>query len=123
MTPELPSPIPEEQRRHDTRYFLAGVIGLVANESVRVLNMSLGGIGLESPHALRVGTTYPVVLSGHGEMLELPGTAQWCHVATDRVIAEGASPFYNIGLRLVLRAEELHALYAFLGNELAQQSI
>ncbi|HEV8268762.1 MAG TPA: PilZ domain-containing protein [Thermoanaerobaculia bacterium] len=99
------------------------MIGLVADESVRVLNLSLGGIGLECPKALRVDKTYPVVLSGHGEVIELPGTARWCHAATDRNLAEGEMPPYNAGLRFVLRVEELHALYSFLGAELAQQSM
>ena len=88
-----------ERRRHH-RYDVQGVRGiLVFPMRLRVLNMSLTGLAVESRVALEIGRKYDLKLHNGRETIELNIDVQWCHlVRTERVGIEDVSPVYQAGL-------------------------
>lgn len=88
-----------EQRRHQ-RYDVGGVrANLSLPLEVRVLNMSLTGLAIESPVPLSVGSKYHLTLRREQEMIQLPTDLQWCRRARTEPDALGEpAPVYEVGL-------------------------
>ncbi len=87
-----------DQRRHQ-RYDVCGVrANLMLPLDVRVVDMSLTGLRIESPLALGTGGRYNLTLRREHEMIQLHTDLQWCRLARTEpdAMAEPA-PVYEIG--------------------------
>lgn len=87
------------QRRHK-RYEVHDVHGaLLFRTKVRVRNLSISGLALETPERLQLGRRYAIRLAGDGDAVDVSGTIRWCHLASARP-AEGGGPtaVYEAGL-------------------------
>lgn len=72
------------QRRH-RRYEVKDVHGsLLFRTKVRVRNLSVSGLALESAERLQLGRTYAIRLAGEGDAVDVCGTIRWCHLASAR---------------------------------------
>jgi len=112
---------PERRNRTQTRHVLPGATASVAKASVKLHDLSLGGLGFECSQSLRVGKKYPVLISGHDVTLTLDGTVRWCRIATSKFAGAGTSASYAVGMSFDdLSIENVEALYAFLGVELSR---
>jgi hypothetical protein len=87
------------QRRYK-RYEVHDVRGsLLFRTQVRVRNLSVAGLALESADRLQLGRSYAIRLAGDLEAVDLAGTIRWCHLASTRP-GEGEQPrvLYEAGL-------------------------
>lgn len=89
-----------ERRRHP-RYEVSGLRGsLVVPIEIRVINLSLGGMALETHSYLQFGRAYNLRLEGAGRSLALSGTVAWCSLKGTRKSEHGeVLPVYRAGLR------------------------
>lgn len=87
------------QRRHP-RYEVAGLGGhLVVPIRIRVINVSLGGMALETNSYLQFGRAYTLKLQGGDQCLSLTGTVAWCALRQTQKSPEGEIlPVYRAGL-------------------------
>ena len=87
-----------DQRRHQ-RYDVGDVrANLMLPLDVRVLDMSLTGLRIESPLALGTGGRYNLTLRREHEMIQLHTDLQWCRLARTEPDAMGEpSPVYEVG--------------------------
>ncbi len=105
--------IKQRDRRRHRRYDVRGVRGsLVFPLQVKVLNMSLTGLAVESREALEIGTKYDCNLHNGREAVDVNVDVQWCHlVRTERSGTTDVRPVYQVGLDfrhvLNLQAREL----------------
>jgi hypothetical protein len=112
---------PERRNRNQTRHVLPGASASVANAPVKLLDLSLGGLGFECSQSFRVGKKYSVVISGHDVALTLGGTVRWCRIATSKFAGAGTHSSYAVGMSFDdLPMQTVEALYAFLGVELSR---
>lgn len=101
-----------DQRRHQ-RYDVAGVrANLMLPLDVRVVDMSLTGLRIESPLALGDAGRYNLTLRREHEMIQLHTDLQWCRLARTEPDAMGESgPVYEVGFdfseQLSKKAREL----------------
>lgn len=87
------------QRRHK-RYEVQDVRGsLLFRTQVRVRNISVSGLAIETSERLKLGRTYSIHLTnGHGS-LEISGTIRWCRLTGTQAGVSGESlPRYEAGL-------------------------
>lgn len=87
------------QRRHK-RYEVHDVHGsLLFRTQVRVRNLSVSGLALETAERLQLGRTYAIRLAGNDDAVDVHGTIRWCHLASARP-KPGAEPHavYEMGL-------------------------
>jgi len=89
-----------EQRRYP-RYEVAGLGGhLVVPIHIRVINVSLGGMALETNSYLQFGRAYTLKLEGGEQSLSLTGTVAWCSLRKTTKSPDGEFlPVYRAGLR------------------------
>lgn len=103
-----------ESRRRYPRYEVVGLGGnLVVPMEVRVLNLSLGGMAVETHDYLRFGRQYSVNLDHEGRRVTLVATVAWCKLKGTRRQSSGeVAPVYRAGLRFqVLSGERLQELW------------
>ncbi len=87
------------QRRH-RRYEVHDVHGaLLFRTQVKVRNLSVSGLALETPERLQLGRTYAIRLAGDDDAVDVSGTIRWCRLASARA-ANGGEPqaVYEAGL-------------------------
>lgn len=104
---------PAGRRRH-RRYEVAGLGGrLVVPMEVRVVNLSLGGMSLETNDYLQFGRNYSVNLDHNGHRVTLVATVAWCKLRHTKKNPSGdVVPVFRAGLRFqVLSGERLHELW------------
>lgn len=104
---------PAGRRRH-RRYEVAGLGGrLVVPMEVRVVNLSLGGMSLETNDYLQFGRSYSVNLDHNGHRVTLVATVAWCKLRHTKKNPSGdVVPVFRAGLRFqVLSGERLHELW------------
>ena len=89
------------RQRHHPRYEVAGVTGhLVVPIQIQVINVSIGGMALETSSYLKFGRAYTLKLQGGGSTLSLTGTVAWCSLRrTAKNAAGDILPVYRAGLR------------------------
>ncbi len=87
-----------DQRRHQ-RYDVGGVrANLMLPLDVKVVDMSLTGLRIESPIALGSGGRYNLTLRREHEMIQLHTDLQWCRLARTEPDAMGEpAPVYETG--------------------------
>ena len=92
---------PPSERRQYPRYEVAGLGGhLVVPIKMEVINLSLGGLALETSSYLQFGRNYSLRLKGESSDLALTGTVAWCALRrTARSAAGEVLPVYRAGLR------------------------
>ena len=103
-----------EGRRRFPRYEVVGLGGrLVVPMEVRVVNLSLGGMALETNDYLQFGRQYSVNLDNGGRRITLVATVAWCKLRRTKKNRSGdVVPVYRAGLRFqVLSGERLHELW------------
>lgn len=106
------------QRRH-RRYEVQDVHGsLLFRTVVRVRNLSVAGLALESTDRLQLGRAYSIRLAGDRDAVDLHGTIRWCHLASARPAAGGqARAVYEAGLAFDdVLTERGRSFLAFLGQ-------
>ena len=88
------------QRRYP-RYEVAGLGGhLVVPIQIRVVNVSLGGMAIETNSYLQFGRAYTLKLEGGGQSLSLTGTVAWCSLRQTTKNSNGeVLPVYRAGLK------------------------
>ena len=88
------------QRRHP-RYEVAGLDGrLVVPIQIEVINLSLGGIALETNSYLQFGRAYTLKLKGTEQEVSLTGTVAWCSLRQTKKTPTGEIlPVYRAGLK------------------------
>jgi len=91
----------ESEQRRFPRYEVPGLGGhLVVPIHIRVINMSLGGLALETNSYLQFGRAYTLKLEGTGQSLSLTGTVAWCSLRkTTKSPAGEILPVYRAGLK------------------------
>ncbi len=106
------------QRRH-RRYEVHDVHGsLLFRTKVRVRNLSVSGLALETPERLQLGRTYAIRLAGAEDAVDVSGKIRWCHLASTRP-KEGGEPraVYEAGLAFDdVFTEKGKGLLGFLGH-------
>ncbi|MCP3957305.1 MAG: hypothetical protein GY719_05580 [bacterium] len=109
--------IQQRERRRHHRYDVRDVRGtLVFPMRVKVLNMSLTGLAIESAKALEIGRRYDLKLQDDRETIQISVDVQWCHlVRTERSGIGEVPAVYQAGLdfRHVL-SEQASELLSFL---------
>jgi hypothetical protein len=101
-------------RRRHQRFEVAGLGGrLVVPMEVQVVDLSLGGMALETNGYLQFGRRYSVHLENGGRRATLIATVAWCKLrGTKKNPAGEVVPVYRAGLRFqVLAGERLHELW------------
>lgn len=90
----------KERRRHE-RYDTRDVSGsLLFQTQVDILNISLTGLAVESPHRLEIDRTYDLRIAHDQERVSLSGRVVWCRLAATRRQDKGEiAPVYRAGLR------------------------
>ena len=104
----------ESERRKHPRYDVAGLRGhLVVPIQIRVINVSLGGMALETNSYLQFGRAYTFKLEGGEQSLSLTGTVAWCSLKkTLRSPTGEVLPVYRAGLKFeALSAERTRDLW------------
>ncbi len=88
------------ERRRFRRYDVTGVDGiLVFNLRVQVVDLSLTGMSVEAPGALKSGAIYTVSVEGATGRLRFPAIVRWCNlVATAPGTKGDVAPVYRAGL-------------------------
>lgn len=91
----------DPKKRRYPRYEVAGLGGhLVVPIQIRVINVGLGGMALETHSYLQFGRAYTLKLEGGGSSLSLTGTVAWCSLRETTRTAEGeVLPVYRAGLK------------------------
>jgi hypothetical protein len=87
------------QRRHK-RYEVHDIHGsLLFRTQVKVRNLSVSGLALETPERLQLGRTYAIRLTGDRDAVDVSGTIRWCHFASAQPSDGGDSKaVYEAGL-------------------------
>jgi hypothetical protein len=106
-------------RRRHRRFEVAGLGGrLVVPMEVRVVNLSLGGMALETNDYLQFGRRYTVNLDNGQRRVTLNATVAWCKLRQTKKNPSGeVVPVYRAGLRFqVLAGERLHELWEIISD-------
>jgi hypothetical protein len=102
----------QDQRRY-RRFEVHDITGVfLFDVDATVLNLSLGGMALESSHPLQVGRRYSFRIRDGAELVNLSGVVAWCNLRrTRREAGDEIVPCYHAGVRfegiLTATAEEL----------------
>ena len=88
-----------DDSRHHHRYDVRAVSGhLMLPLEVKVLNMSLTGLAIESQIPMGVGGRYYLTLRREQEMIQLQTELQWCRrVRTEPNELGDPAPIYEVG--------------------------
>lgn len=91
------------ERREEIRFDVEGLQGgLRLPMDARVVDLSSGGLGVETDRWLQVGRRYTVSLPTRedGKTLRVPGRVAWCTLArTERNSAGEVAPIYKAGIQ------------------------
>ncbi|HEB75759.1 MAG TPA: PilZ domain-containing protein [Nitrospirae bacterium] len=89
------------ERRKNKRYDVEGIEGcLTFVLNVRILNMSLDGMAVESNHMISVNKEYTIKVNHKDELLDLRGRVIWSKLYRTVVSDEGdVVPIYRAGIR------------------------
>ncbi len=107
-----------EKRRH-RRYEVEGVNGsLTFAVDVKIVNLSLEGMAIETGRRLNVNTDYSVRLKQGDEHLELTGKIVWSTLTRTVKTPEGdIKPVYRAGIRFVdVLDEKSRSIISFIEN-------
>lgn len=105
-----------EHRRHK-RYEVRDVKGsLLFRVQVKICNISVSGLAIETTERLKLGRTYSLRLANGQGSVDLNGTIRWCHLSGRRESSGGDSlPVYEAGLAFdEVFSEKAIALLRFL---------
>ncbi len=109
------------QRRHK-RYEVHDVRGsLLFRTQVKIRNISVSGLAIETTERLKLGRSYTIHLSNAQDSLDIAGTIRWCRLSrTQATVGGEAVPLYEAGLAFddvftekaqsLLRFLELHVV-------------
>jgi hypothetical protein len=87
-------------RRDRRRQSLDGVWGNVQTTTVRIRDISLGGVGLESNDALAVGRRYRLHIDSENGGQQIDVDVAWCKLVGTQVGEQGdVVPLYRAGAR------------------------
>lgn len=76
---------PDSQRRRFRRHDVDDVHGSVLFRlEVKVLNLSLSGIAVETTEQLKLGKVYSMKLGSGANLVEVASTVRWCHLVGTR---------------------------------------
>ena len=103
-----------ETRRRHPRYPVDGLEGsFVFSTDVRIIDLSVEGVGIETQTSLTVGRRYSLKVEREDQRLDLSGQVAWCRLTgTRRNPAGDVVPIYRAGIRFddVLTAKALEWL-------------
>jgi Tfp pilus assembly protein PilZ len=106
----------EQEHRLHRRFEVHDIAGVfLFDVDATVLNLSLGGMALESTHALQVGRRYSFRIRDGAELVAVSGVVAWCNLRrTRREEGDQIVPCYQAGVRfegiITSTAEELGRL-------------
>lgn len=88
------------QKRRHKRYEVHDVRGsLLFRTQVKIQNISVSGLAIETTERLKLGRTYSIHLSNAHDTLDLSGTIRWCRLSRTQTGAGGESvSLYEAGL-------------------------
>jgi hypothetical protein len=107
----------EEPRRRHPRFEVKDVEGcLLFRVNVRVINISLNGLRVETTERLRLGKPYALKLRDEKVSVDVEGTVKWCHLTRAQTAPDGSSvSVYEAGLTLDgILTERARELLSFL---------
>ncbi len=86
--------------RHHRRYDVRAVSGhFLLPLEVRVLNMSLTGLAIETPILLQIGGHHIFTLRHEEDVIQLDAEVKWCHpIQSERTLPGESTPCYKVGL-------------------------
>lgn len=98
----------ETEQRKYPRYEVAGLGGhLVVPIHIRAINVSLGGMALETNSYLQFGRAYTLKLEEGEQSLALTGTVAWCSLRKTTKSPDGDFlPVYRAGLKFEALSSE-----------------
>jgi Tfp pilus assembly protein PilZ len=112
-----------KEKREHPRYFVEGIHGSMHFASeVRVLNISDGGVAVETDKRMNIGAQYALKLYDNNEDFIIKGTVVWSSITYARHTARGETvPLYHAGMQFrLLSTEGSRHLYEFINrNKLA----
>ena len=86
----------------DERHHLRGpAIGFTLRNPVagQVLDISVGGMGIQCPQSLKLGEEYPFSFTVGTSRLRLRGEVRWCKLVGTSLLGDGESaPIYRVGV-------------------------
>lgn len=106
----------DPKRRHP-RYEVHDVRGsLLFRTQVRIRNISVSGVAIETNERVKVGRSYALRLSNTNDAVDLAGTIRWCHLARTEAGPAGETvTVYEAGLAFEdVFTEKAQALLKFL---------
>lgn len=104
-------------RRRYPRYNVDGVVGdFVVPTPVKVANLSLGGMAVETYRNLDLGRSYQIEIHHRRRPFSLLGSVVWCGLThTRRTEEEDILPVYRAGIEFeALSDQRLRALWDFI---------
>lgn len=85
--------------RRFPRLDVAGVAGsLLFAVDIRVANMSLNGLQVETECKLLIGQRYTIVLRSEGSDVQLAGTVVWCELTKTARASDEVRAVYRVGI-------------------------
>jgi c-di-GMP-binding flagellar brake protein YcgR len=92
--------VPRGEHRRHRRYEVNDVEGtFLFDMDLNVLNLSLAGMAVETPHQLSVGRRYAFNIQHENQVVKLHGTVAWSTLrSTRRVSEEEIRPVYHAGI-------------------------
>jgi hypothetical protein len=91
--------------RRSRRFEVLDVVGsLVVRAEVRVVDLSVAGMAVETTQPMTAGQLCVVAVARDGQRLDLSGRVVWCELDPDRGGGEGLDRVFRAGLRF----EEVH---------------
>ena len=89
---------------------------LMFASTVDILDISLGGIALQTNRTLKIGTEYMLRVEIKGHSMSLKGLVVWSTLRGSRLTAEGEiEPLYSVGMRFNdLDTEKINDLIEFI---------
>lgn len=106
----------EQEHRLHRRFEVHDITGVfLFDVDAKVLNLSLGGMALESSRSLQVGRRYSFRIRDGAELVTVSGVVAWCNLRrTLRTEGDEVAPCYHAGVRfegiLTSTAEDLGRL-------------
>lgn len=88
------------QKRTHRRYEVQNLRGcLLLKLEVKVLNLSMSGIAVETTRQLKLGKVYSVKLGSETDFVDVEATVKWCHLVGTRKAPDGEMySIYKAGL-------------------------
>jgi c-di-GMP-binding flagellar brake protein YcgR len=75
---------------------------MVLAKSVRILDISIGGVCLQTEKSLNIGGEYTLKMEGRGRVLTVRGTVAWASLTGSSVDSQGdIIPVYKAGMKFI----------------------